>query len=80
MQVANGMVLITGDDDIGLIPFGDNIARSTPVESADLLQSEGFLIRGNADTRPFVKAAEILKPTIDQKFEPTKRVKPDAPK
>lgn len=64
------MVRIEGSGDVALLPFGDNIARSTP-----------WVERAPSSERPFVKASQILQDqaTFDQKFAYMKG-KSNAPK
>lgn len=50
--------------------------RALPGPMVDDTRKPGLV---RLDASPFIKAAEILKPTIDQAFEPMKKGKSDAP-
>lgn len=72
IELDGAIIRIDGEGDVALLPFSDNVARSTPAPSAvaDSVQ----------DDKPFIKAAQILKPTIDQMLAPQfTKGKSDAP-
>jgi hypothetical protein len=63
INLDGAIVRIEGDGDVALLPFSDNVARSTPAPSAAEVAMQAHL-----DDRPFLVAAAILTPTIDQKM------------
>lgn len=65
----DGLIIrIEGEGDAALLPFSDNVARSTPAPAE----------KDGVDPRPFLAAAAMLTPTIDQKFA-NQKGKSDAP-
>lgn len=64
IELDGAVVRIEGRDDVALIPWGDGVARATPfVSSADIQ-----LYPKTLEDKPFLVAAAILTPTIDQKM------------
>lgn len=70
IELDGAIIRIEGEGDVALLPFGDNVARSTPAPIDDPVRLIG--------DKPFLAAAAMLTPTIDQKFAHQKG-KSDAP-
>lgn len=73
IELDGAIIRIEGEGDVALLPFSDNVARSTPAPTQ--IEEAARIMLGD---KPFLAAAAMLTPTIDQKFA-SQKGKPDAP-
>lgn len=80
IELNGAIIRIEGEGDVALLPFSDNVARSSPAptERAVEVHPAGCMCpvcsRQPTD-RPFLAAAAMLTPTIDQKMASQMKVK-----
>lgn len=69
IELDGTIIRIEGEGDVALLPFSDNVARTTPAPRTTDRPA------GMLDDKPFLTAAALLTPTIDQKMASQMRVK-----